>query len=180
MAGFFRSVADCYVYKILNYKDRATRSEFWSFMFFNVLVGILFYLLFLLLEYMKHRHWELLDIKRDLFWSALGGNSTYSTFRPGFFDSILLNSWVPDAVDGIMAFGLLQIIILAVWSFIAFLTVNIRRLHDIDRPAWLIVLYLVPFGALVIFCLYACRGTEGPNRSGPDPLDTQDPLNAFK
>ncbi|WGH79516.1 DUF805 domain-containing protein [Jannaschia ovalis] len=51
------------------------------------------------------------------------------------------------------------------------LAVLARRLHDIDRTAWWILLFFVPVvGAVVILIFAVLRGTEGPNRFGPDPL----------
>ncbi len=55
-------------------------------------------------------------------------------------------------------------------SFIPWLAVSVRRLHDQDRSGWMLLLALLPvlggFALLVLFCL---DGTQGPNRYGPDP-----------
>lgn len=46
-----------------------------------------------------------------------------------------------------------------------------RRLHDRDMSAWWLLLGLVPLiGFLVLLYFYATKGTDGPNRFGPDPL----------
>ncbi len=51
------------------------------------------------------------------------------------------------------------------------LAVSFRRLHDLGRSAWWLLLGLVPFiGALVLLYWYVQRGTPGPNRFGEDPL----------
>jgi uncharacterized membrane protein YhaH (DUF805 family) len=51
------------------------------------------------------------------------------------------------------------------------LAVAIRRLHDLDRTGWWFFLVLIPLvGAIVLIVWYCSRGTEGPNRFGPDPL----------
>lgn len=50
------------------------------------------------------------------------------------------------------------------------LAVGARRLHDIDRTAWWLLIGLVPLiGAIVLIIFFIQRGTEGPNRFGPDP-----------
>jgi uncharacterized membrane protein YhaH (DUF805 family) len=54
--------------------------------------------------------------------------------------------------------------------FLPNLAVGARRLHDIDRTAWWLLLHIVPFGALVLLVFACLRGTPGPNRFGPDPL----------
>ncbi len=47
------------------------------------------------------------------------------------------------------------------------LAVAARRLHDTDRSAWWLLLYLVPvIGGLVLLYFYLLRGTEGANRFG--------------
>ena len=50
----------------------------------------------------------------------------------------------------------------------------IRRLHDLDRPTWWIIGKFIPFIniALALY-LILCKGTEGPNQYGPDPLEGQ-------
>ena len=49
--------------------------------------------------------------------------------------------------------------------------VSIRRLHDVDKSGWWILIILVPLiGSLYLIYLYVLRGTAGPNRFGNDPL----------
>ena len=51
------------------------------------------------------------------------------------------------------------------------LAVAIRRLHDIDRSGWWILLALIPLvGAIVLIIWYCTKGTAGQNRFGPDKL----------
>jgi uncharacterized membrane protein YhaH (DUF805 family) len=51
------------------------------------------------------------------------------------------------------------------------LAVAIRRLHDLDRSGWWVLLALIPLvGAIVLLVWFCSRGTEGQNRFGPDPL----------
>ncbi|QMU59507.1 MAG: DUF805 domain-containing protein [Boseongicola sp.] len=52
------------------------------------------------------------------------------------------------------------------------ITVGGRRLHDRDMSAWWMLLILVPLiGFIVLLVLFVMRGTDGPNRFGPDPLN---------
>ena len=51
------------------------------------------------------------------------------------------------------------------------LAVSARRLHDTNRKAWWLLLYLIPFiGAIWLIVLFCIKGTEGENQFGPDPL----------
>jgi len=50
------------------------------------------------------------------------------------------------------------------------LAVGFRRLHDIDKSAWWLLIGLVPFIGGIVLLVFACLpGTPGPNRFGPDP-----------
>ena len=51
------------------------------------------------------------------------------------------------------------------------LAVGARRLHDIDRTAWWLLLWLVPvIGFIVLIYWFIQRGTDGPNRFGDAPI----------
>jgi uncharacterized membrane protein YhaH (DUF805 family) len=50
------------------------------------------------------------------------------------------------------------------------IAVVVRRLHDLDRSGWFILLNFVPFvGQIVLIVWYCGPGTKGPNRFGPEP-----------
>jgi uncharacterized membrane protein YhaH (DUF805 family) len=51
------------------------------------------------------------------------------------------------------------------------LAVSIRRLHDLDRTGWWILIGLIPIvGWIILLIWYCTKGTDGQNRFGPDPL----------
>jgi len=51
------------------------------------------------------------------------------------------------------------------------IAVAIRRLHDLDRTGWWILLSLIPIvGWIILLIWYCTRGTDGSNRFGPNPL----------
>jgi uncharacterized membrane protein YhaH (DUF805 family) len=50
------------------------------------------------------------------------------------------------------------------------IAVGVRRLHDIDRTGWWLLIAFTIIGC-VLLIVWACfKGTSGPNRFGPDPL----------
>ena len=50
------------------------------------------------------------------------------------------------------------------------LAVTVRRLHDIDRSGWWILINLIPLiGSIVLLVFSLLPGTPGSNRFGPDP-----------
>ncbi|MBS1961191.1 MAG: DUF805 domain-containing protein [Bdellovibrionales bacterium] len=59
--------------------------------------------------------------------------------------------------------------------FLAFLVplfaLAVRRLHDIDRPGWWMLVAAVPvLGTFAFLFMLCAEGSRGRNRFGPDPL----------
>jgi uncharacterized membrane protein YhaH (DUF805 family) len=47
--------------------------------------------------------------------------------------------------------------------------VTVRRLHDIDRPGWWLLILVIPIGGMVVLVIMTCmRGADGSNRFGPE------------
>ena len=62
------------------------------------------------------------------------------------------------------------------------LSVQVRRLHDMNRSAWWLLLLVPPItfiGAIVLLIMSAFPGTPGPNRYGPDPLWSQQGIGGY-
>ena len=50
------------------------------------------------------------------------------------------------------------------------LAVTVRRLHDVDRTGWWILIYLIPLIGVIVLLVFALTpGTPGSNSYGPDP-----------
>ncbi len=54
--------------------------------------------------------------------------------------------------------------------FLPGLAVSVRRLHDLDRTGWWLLLVLTVIGVILLIIWDCIKGTTGPNRFGPDPL----------
>src|SRR3954465_12337949 len=51
------------------------------------------------------------------------------------------------------------------------IAVGVRRLHDLDRTGWWLLLICIPLvGAIVLIVWFCTRGTPGTNRFGAPPL----------
>ena len=61
-------------------------------------------------------------------------------------------------------------------SFLIFLSAAARRFHDRDKSGWWSLSALLPFIGSVWFLteLNYSKGTDGPNKYGPDPLAPKD------
>ena len=81
-----------------------------------------------------------------------------------------------DIVAGIIDYLLGMQIVSSLFGLVTLLpgiAVSIRRLHDLDRTGWWILLGLIPLiGWIILLIWYISKGTDGPNRFGPDPLAT--------
>ena len=50
---------------------------------------------------------------------------------------------------------------------IATVAASVRRLHDRGQSGWFLLLYLVPFGSIIIIVFMVMPGTPGDNQYGP-------------
>lgn len=55
--------------------------------------------------------------------------------------------------------------------FLPSIAVGARRLHDIDRTGWWLLISFTVIGIFVLLYWFCVRGTRGPNRFGADPLE---------
>ena len=50
------------------------------------------------------------------------------------------------------------------------IAVSARRLHDLDRTAWWLLIAFTGIGLILLLIWDCIKGTTGPNRFGSDPL----------
>lgn len=108
--------------KYVDFSGRARRSEFWYFVLFTFLVGIVA---------------SILDSILGTDYDTSGG---------------LINTLASLAL------------------LLPSLAVAVRRLHDIDRSGWWILLGIIPIVGWIIVIVWYCTDTKpGDNQYGPDP-----------
>lgn len=80
---------------------------------------------------------------------------------------------IAAAIVDSIAFGSttrLAYAVVVLGAFVPSLALGFRRLHDVDKSAWWLLIALIPLlGALVLLFFAVQPGTVGPNRFGPDP-----------
>ncbi|PKH41927.1 Uncharacterized membrane protein YhaH, DUF805 family [Nocardioides alpinus] len=120
---FMTAVRTCFA-KYVGFSGRARRSEFWYFVLFTFLVGIV----------------------------------------TSILDSILGTDYDGNTSGGLInTLGSLAL-------FLPSLAVAIRRLHDINRSGWWILLGIIPIVGWIIVIVWYCTDTKpGDNQYGPDP-----------
>ena len=66
--------------------------------------------------------------------------------------------------------GELLSILFSLATFLPSIAVGVRRLHDIGRSGWWLLIGLVPLiGAIVLIVWFATKSQDGGNDYGPDP-----------
>ena len=72
---------------------------------------------------------------------------------------------------GHMGYGIIYVLYcLAV--FLPGLAVEIRRLHDVGKSGWMILIALIPFvGAIWLLVLFCLDSQPGENQYGPNPKE---------
>lgn len=82
--------------------------------------------------------------------------------------AIFLAAFLGVGVAPLLAIPLVGVALAAIWAGVA---ITVKRLHDLGRPGWQVLLLAIPivnlyFGFITLFK----QGTIGPNEYGPDPL----------
>ena len=80
---------------------------------------------------------------------------------------ILIVLSIIDAMIGTSIGVLSSIYMLAV--LVPSIAVGVRRLHDIDKSGWWMLIAAVPLLGLVLFVFLMFDSKPGPNRFGPNP-----------
>lgn len=92
------------------------------------------------------------------------GRTAYTSMGSFVWFDTRLNA-VGDVVSGLFA----------LFSLIPSLAVLVRRLHDVDRSGWWLLLVFLPIlGWFALFIFTCLDGTRGPNRFGLDPKNPND------
>lgn len=117
--NFWQAISSGF-YNYVKFSGRAMRSEYWYWVLFTVIGGL------------------------------VTGTLDYAIF--------------PDA-NGSPLNGIFDLI-----TFLPSLGLAIRRLHDIDRTGWWVLIALTVIGFFLLLYWACKKGTPGPNRFGPDPF----------
>lgn len=82
--------------------------------------------------------------------------------------AVLLDNLLGLAFEGIGYGPVYGLYLLA--TIIPGIAVSVRRLHDVDKSGWMILIGLIPLiGAIWLLVLFATEGTPGDNQYGPNP-----------
>lgn len=84
---------------------------------------------------------------------------------------IFLGQFAIGFVSAIIPILAILSLIFALGTFIPSITVGVRRLHDINKSGWWLLLAFIPaIGVIILIIFFILAGSEGPNDFGDDPL----------
>ena len=98
--------------------------------------------------------------RSEFWWGNLGATitSTIVGFAVGFLT--VLTSFPSELV----------LLPLQLFLLIATIALSVRRLHDINKSGWWLLIYLTIVGILVLFYWFCSKGDADENAFGPNPL----------
>ena len=146
MEQFNQYYVDTLKNRYAQFKGRASRSEFWYFVLFNLVVSIVF---------------AILD-------NILGTSYSYevatNTMATATTEAASVS--VTQTIGYLQSFYGLAVIIPS-------LAVSVRRLHDLGKSGWWILLAVIPLvnliGFFVLLYFYVQDSQPGENEYGPNP-----------
>jgi uncharacterized membrane protein YhaH (DUF805 family) len=102
-------------------------------------------------------------IPRRVYWGALLGSAFI------FYAIVIGLTLIIGNESPVVPIVTLLLDIPLIWISLA---VQIKRWHDRDKSGFMVFINFIPIvGAIWAFVEVGClRGTEGPNRYGPDPM----------
>ena len=99
---------------------------------------------------------------RSEYWFYLLFNILFAVI------AVVLDSVLNLSFEG-MPYGFIYLIYVLV-TFLPGLAVAVRRLHDVNKSGWFMLIALIPLiGSIWLLVLFASEGTSGDNDYGPDP-----------
>jgi uncharacterized membrane protein YhaH (DUF805 family) len=111
-------------------------------------------------------HYYVEAIKKYMDFEGRASRKAYWMFyliHMAFVIGIYLLEWILNT-------NALILLIYGLLIFFPSLSVSVRRLHDIGKSGWWVLITLVPFiGAIILIVFLALRSQPGVNQYGPNP-----------
>ena len=113
-------------------------------------------------------NWYLGVLKKYAVFSGRARRTEYWMFF--LFNIIILI--VLGFLEGIFGSPGILSTIYGLAVFIPSIAVAVRRLHDIGRTGWWVLIGLIPFiGAIVLIIFFVLESQPGANQYGPNPIE---------
>ncbi|MGC6403851.1 MAG: DUF805 domain-containing protein [Candidatus Comchoanobacterales bacterium] len=130
--GFFDAVVDA-ILKIGDFNSRTTRKGFWYFVLFHILM-ILFYLLVIIQTAIKHSVHGITDIQITSIFTDVA--------------QLILSE--PSLMVISLVFSILMLI-----NIMCFISLSVRRMHDIGWSGWWVMPFPLLLLVVVVLIIYS-------------------------
>ena len=106
-------------------------------------------------------------LKKYFVFQGRASRSEYWWFQLIFTPSYFISSYLENE----LSYFFLGI---CLFCFIPAISVGVRRLHDIDKSGFFLLISFIPFiGGFILLFFMISEGTKGKNKYGDDPLKTR-------
>lgn len=65
----------------------------------------------------------------------------------------------------------IAVLVMQIFIVIAGTSLSVRRLHDVDKSGWWLLIMFTIIGMIPLLIWYCTKGTDGENRFGQNPLE---------
>jgi uncharacterized membrane protein YhaH (DUF805 family) len=101
-------------------------------------------------------------------YATLSGRARRSEYW-WFYLAYVLADVVAAIVDAVLGTFLVEIV-LVLALLLPVLAVGVRRLHDIGKSGWWLLIALIPLVGAIVLLVFTCQDSEpGTNQWGPSP-----------
>lgn len=114
---------------------------------------------------------------KELIFTSAGRLNRKSYIYRSIFLSLVLGiiqlilELATAAIEALELLFAVMILVLCIFGFVASIMMLARRLHDLDKSGWWMLLLFVPLVNILLYIyILFFKGTEGPNQYGEDPL----------
>lgn len=116
---------------------------------------------------------------KELFFTSKGRLNRKSYIYRSIFLSLVLSviqavlTFASNTIGALELLFAVLLLVLGIFGVVASIMMLARRLHDLDKSGWWMLLLCVPLVNLFFaIYFYFFKGTEGPNQYGDDPLQS--------
>jgi uncharacterized membrane protein YhaH (DUF805 family) len=155
--SFFQAIKNVMI-KYAKFSGRSRRSEFW---YFKLLLFILYFLIAITQAFDNNKY----------VIEYIENNSTDYNITNNLTEISNITDEIEEVVknDPANIFAIISAII-GIIFFIPNLTVTVRRLHDVGRTGWYVLIPIIPvIGYLILLYFCICDSEEQANQYGPSP-----------
>ena len=110
--------------------------------------------------------------RSEYWWATLfvSFGSYIAGFIIGFFIMFTFSATGFSEDVSMTVIGI-AVLVMQIFIVIAGTSLSVRRLHDVDKSGWWLLIMFTIIGMIPLLIWYCTKGTDGENRFGQNPLE---------